>query len=342
MQIIKKNDDSYLTHQDLLTAYRFSRILITAHHLGVFESIGYDVLSSSSICNKTGMDHDYGCRFIYTLTAMGLLEHRSGLYVLSDYSKKYLLRNSSMYQGASIDFEQRMQESWQTLEKTLITGSRVFGTEEKQQDDYERDLDKYLHAMDNAALIRSNELWNVFQPEGDAGLIIDVGAGSGAFLMEFLGRHLLWRGVFCDLSDVVSHAMAEPKIKSMMNRIEFRSCNLLDQKQVKQSLFPYKADIILVSNVIHCQGFHETENILSMIVPSLAIDGKLVIHDFMTDNGVRGAAYDLHMMLNTINGRTYSSFELVRMLEVLGLREYYRIDLPSASSAMVFSMGDKT
>jgi len=339
---LKKTDDSYLSHQDLLTAYRYSQILITAHHLGIFEFLGNDEHPSSSICMKTGMDHDYGGRFLYTLTVMGLLENRSGLYSLSEYSKKYLLKNSAMYQGASLDFEYRMQESWQALEETLITGKRVFGTEEKQQDVYERELDKYLKAMDNAALIRASELWDAFQPEGEAGLIIDVGAGSGAFLKEFLGRHPLWRGVFCDLSDVVSRALIDPKLQSMMSRLEFRSCNLLDREQIEQVLYSFSADIILVSNLIHCQGIRETENLLSMIVPCLANKGRLVIHDFMTDNGVRGAAYDLHMMLNTFNGRTYSSWELVQKLEPLGLREYYRINLPSASSAIVFFRGDKT
>lgn len=342
MKIIKKVDDSYLSHQDLLTAYRYSRILMAAHHLGVFESIGYNDLSSSDICMKTGMDHDYGRRFIYTLLSMGLLEYRSGLYGLSEYSKKYLLRNSAMYQGASLDFEERLQDSWQQLEETLITGKRVFGTEEKQQDVYERELENYLKAMDNAALIRASELWDAIQPERESGLIIDVGAGSGAFLMEFLGRHSLWRGVFCDLSDVVSRAKDESKIKSMMDRLEFRSCNLLDREQVEQVLHSYSADIILISNVIHCQGIRETENLLSMIVPCLVNDGKLVIHDFMTDNGVRGAAYDLHMMLNTMNGRTYSSTELVRILESLGLRKSFKVNLPSASTAMVFFRGDKT
>lgn len=338
---IQNVDESFLSHQDLLTAYRYSRILLTAHHLGIFESLGYDGHPSSSICMKTGMDHDYGSRFLYTLAAMGLLENRSGLYSLSEYSKKYLLKNSAMYQGASLDFEHRLQESWQVLEKTLITGKRVFGIKEKQQDVYERDLDKYLKAMDNAALIRASELWDAFQPEGKSGLIIDVGAGSGAFLMEFLGRYSLWRGVFCDLPDVISRAMINPKLQSMMGRMEFRSCNLLDQEQIEQVLHSFSADIILVSNLIHCQGIRETENLLSMIAPCLAIDGKLVIHDFMTDNGVRGAAYDLHMMLNTLNGRTYSSSELVRMLEPLGLREYYKINHPSASSSMVFFKGDK-
>jgi len=342
MKIIKKVDDSYLSHQDLLTAYRYSRILMTAHHLGVFESIGYDVLSSSDICMKTGMDHDYGRRFIYTLSSMGLLEYRSGLYGLSEYSKKYLLRNSAMYQGASLDFEERLQDSWQQLEETLVKGMRVFGTEEKQQAVYERQLEKYLKAMDNAALIRASELWDAIQPEGESGLIIDVGAGSGAFLMEFLGRHSLWRGVFCDLSDVVSRAKDESKIKSMMDRLEFRSCNLLDREQVELVLYSFSADIILVSNVIHCQGRLETENLLSMIVPCLANDGKFVIHDFMTDNGVRGASYDLHMMLNTMNGRTYSSSELVRILKSLGLRKSFKVNLPSASTAMVFFRGDKT
>lgn len=339
---IKNGDATYLSHQDLLTAYRYSRILMTAHRLGVFEAVGYDVHSASSICIKAGMDQAYGGRFLYALSTMGLLEYQGDFYGLTDFSKKYLLKNSPMYQGLALDFEQQLEESWQTLEKTLVMGQRIFGAEEKDQTDYERSLDKYLKAMDNAAVIRASELWDAFQPSDMSGLIIDVGAGSGAFLMEFLRRHPSWKAVFCDLPDVVNRAKGDPKLKSIMKRIEFRSCNLLDCEQFERALHSFSANIILVSNVIHCQGNHETTNLLSMLASCLAEDGKLVVHDFMTDDGARGAVYDLHMMLNTMNGRTYSGAELVRMLEPIGLRECFRINLPSSSSAMVFFRGDKT
>lgn len=338
---IENGDISYTPCHDLLTAYRFSRILMTAHRLNVFEALGHERLTSWSICMNTGMDHDYGRRFLDTLSEMGLLERTENLYELSEFSRRYFLKGSPFYQGAAIDFEQRLEESWQTLGSALMEGKRVFSTHEKRQEDYEKDLNIYLSAMDNAAVVRASELWNALIAR-PSGLILDVGAGSGAFLRTFLKMNQGWRALFCDLDDVVARAQKDPGLAIMKERLGFRICNFLDVEQIGRALKSVAADIILISNVIHCQGLIETERMIMSLVPYLAPDGMMVIHDFLTDGGVRGSVYDLHMMLNTMNGRTYHSDEIVRIFKQAGLVRYKRFELPSASSVMVFFRGNET
>ena len=328
-------ETSFRMFQEMLTSYRFSRILMAAHHIGVFESVGHDRVTISEICCRTGMDNGYGARFLHVLQSLGFMECHGDGYSLSDFSKTYLIKTSERYQGASLAFERKLEESWDMLEQTLTAGRRLYSTREKTPEEYRASLDLYLESMDNAAIIRAKELWNVICP-GPSGVILDVGAGSGAFISEFLNNHKAWRGIFCDLNPVVQRAGRDPRLHALKDRLEFRSLNFLEPDELKHGLGDISADIVLVSNVVHCQGQRETESFLSGIVPCMGPNGLMIIHDFFSDDGFREASYDLHMMLNTTNGRTYCRGELKEMLGHLGISGYREFQLPSLSAALVF------
>ena len=63
----------------------------------------------------------------------------------------------------------------------------------------------------------------------------------------------------------------------------------------------------------------------------------LVVHDFFTDCGWRGALYDIHMMLNTFNGRTYTLQEIAGLASSAGLCRSVSAQLPSGSAVLVLA-----
>lgn len=326
-------DDDYLRFQDFLTSYRKTRLLISAWELGIFDCLSQGCQTGISICSRTGMDADYGVRFLDVLAGFGFLEICGDGYALSDFSERYLQNSSTFFQGNGIEFEKTLIESWTHLTETLKQGNRVFGAAEKTKDEYRASLDNYLSAMDNAARIRAGELWSRLNP-GKHGLIVDAGAGSGAFLIDFLNRHETWEGVFCDLPDVVNRALKHPDLKPFLGRLTFSAVNLLEDLPLPSAA---RADILLCSNLVHCHGKKETQGVLDRLVPTLSGHGVLVIHDFFSDKGGNGALYDLHMMLNTYNGRAYSTVELCGMLEPHRLTLRHDLSLDSSSSAIIFS-----
>lgn len=330
----EKQNDGYRDFTDMLTAYRKSRVLMCAHELGIFESLAFKPHTQDEVCEKTGMDPSYGSRFLDVLFRLGFLDYHGGAYRLSRFSERFLVKGAQSYQGESLEFEKTLSQSWQHLCGTLLHGKRMYNTDEKNRDEYHSSLSLYLGAMDNAARIRAVELWDRIDPNKSRGVILDAGAGSGAFLLEFLQRYPSWNGVFCDLPDVIRMARENPGIHPYLDRIEFVEVNLLDDKDMT---IPSSADILLCSNLIHCQGQHETQNLLSRILPCLDSDGYLIIHDFFTDDGHRGAMYDLHMMLNTYNGRTYTVENVRAMVEPFGLFHHRVLCLDSSSTALVFS-----
>ena len=333
MTYIKPGDTSYRTFQDILTGYRMTEVCKIAHESDVFNIVGADGLNGATICEKAGWDQTNGLRFLEALCAVGLLLAHDDRYTLSNFSKKFFLKTSAHSQTAALAFEDRLIESWSQLKGTLTKGEKVFGTTDKTEEEYKAALGVYLNAMDDAAKIRAVEVWDSVKPEPN-GLILDVGAGSGAFLNEFMTRHKSWNGIFCDLKDVVEKARLNEELTGFHQRLSFIESNLLEKTIVTGSISP---KIIMLSNLIHCQGMDETKRVLENSLYSLSDDGVVMIHDFFSDCGWRGGLYDIHMMLNTYNGRTYTISDVTDMLSELGILHSKSIRLKSGSTLLLAS-----
>jgi predicted metal-binding protein len=83
-------------------------------------------------------------------------------------------------------------------------------------------------------------------------------------------------------------------------------------------------DLVILSNVLHAYGESEAQTILKYCADCLAPDGIVLVHDYLADmhdvDPVKGTLYDLHMLINTYNGRIYRLTELMALLEGAGLK----------------------
>ncbi len=328
----------FLAFSDLLTGYRLSSVLMLAHDAGVFEAVGQEGCEGSELCARVGWQTDFGARFLRCLCSLGLLRQEASRYLLSPFATRYLLSASEHYQGRTLAFEQQLHQSWQQLATTLQTGERVFATKDKNPQELQQAFATYLGAMDEAARIRARELWEVLPIPAATGTLLDIGAGAGTFLTAFLGRYPGWRAIFCDLPEVVTSAALHPQSAGMADRISWCGCNLLAEVPSDfDVILDHSCDLVLLSNLIHCQGTAETDLLLRKAAAKAAEEGMLVIHDFFSDTGWRGALYDIHMMLNTYNGQTYAQRELLALAATCGFYYSRAKQLPSGSTALVLA-----
>jgi hypothetical protein len=334
----QQEDGSYLAFSDLLTGYRLSFALMLAHDAGVFDAINQEGAEGSELCAKLGWEPVYGDRFLRCLRGLGLLRQDGSRYFLSPFATTYLWSGSVQYQGRTLAFEKQLYHSWEQLAACLTAGKRVFATEDKDPQELQRAFSTYLGSMDEAACIRAEELWEWFPPPASCGTILDIGAGSGAFLNNFLLRYPGWRGIFCDLPEVVAGRELHRRLAAIGDRITWCGCNLLaDSPSDFDGVPEQSCDLVFLSNVIHCQGTTETDVLLRKAASKTREQGVLVIHDFFSDTGWRGALYDIHMMLNTFNGKTYALQEIIGMAESYGFCHSCSQLLRSGSSVLVFA-----
>nr|WP_321465599.1 methyltransferase [uncultured Desulfobulbus sp.] len=323
-----------------MTGYRLSSILLLMEEVALFDVVGEQGETGETICSRIGWDRAYGKRFLDCLCRLGLLDLEGASYLPSRFSRTFLCRRSAAFQGQTLAFEQHLHRSWQQLGATLRAGQRVFATENKSETELAEAFRLYLGAMDEAAALRAEELWQAIGPLPPRGCILDIGAGSGAFLAAFLRRHPTWSAMYCDLPQVVDSSN-HPRLDPFASRLSWCRCNLLDAGDPEFAALPSSGyDLVLLSNLIHCQSAEENERILQRAVEKTAAEGKLLIHDFFSDCGWRGALYDLHMMLNTYNGRTYPVEECVDMAARCGFGYHISQALHSGSTLLTLARSE--
>jgi len=331
--LIAPNDTSYKTFTELLTAYRISDIIILIGDTGLMDVVGDEGNSVDTVVEKLGWHIKSGRRFIECLCGLGLLGRYEETVYRTPFSNKFLASDSDNFQGATLEFEKMLIEKWSHLGDCLKTGKGA-PFQDKAPEEYKKTLEIFIAAMDDAALIRSKELWNSFNPRSESGTILELGSGSGAYITTFLEINPKWNAIFCDLHDVVELAKKSDELKPYIDRIQFIECNLLDSDPALPKEFHGKADIILASNFLHCQGFDETAGIMKKVIPILSEKGMFIDHDFFTGQNWQGALYDMHMMVNTYNGRTYSTADIAGLCKGFGLASTYVKNMPSASTAL--------
>ena len=332
----------FLRFSDLLTGYRISAVLMTAHRSGLFACVAERPASSAELCARLGWDSAYGQRFLDCLCALGLLDKEGNRYDFSRCAQPYLHSSSPCRQRQTLDFEQQLLDSWSQLEATLQGGRRIFAADGLPPEALHRARQRYLGAMDEAAGVRAGELWQCCPNLATSGVMLDIGAGSGAYLREFLQRNPGWSAHFCDLPDIVAAEDLHPQLHPLRARISWCGCNLLDDGPSDfDRIAEQSCDIVLLSNVLHCQSAEESLLALRKAAAKTSTNGILLVHDFFADADWRGALYDLHMMLNTYNGAAPRQSEIVAAACRCGLPHHSTRHLPSGSTLLAFARAEE-
>ncbi len=329
---ILPSDGSYKTFCDMVTGYRTLSVVIQAVSSGIIDIVGNKRCTIDQLLETIEMNKDEGRRFVSALVDIGMLENHEEQLHLSRFARKYLLRGSELSQRNVLEFENRLMDKWRGLGDVLSKGQQSQVTDQPQ-DEYRERLSLYQKAMSEAALVRSKELWDAIPCLPETGMIIDCGAGDGTYLKEFLKRYPGWNAVACDLPDVIAiHGSGCEE-----SGITTHPCNLADMDECNDFVAQMRgcASILLLSNFIHCYSEPEIRGIICRLKHLLKEDARVSIHDFFRDGNSFGSLYDLHMMVNTYNGRTYTIDETTSMLQDSGFKRCDLIELPSYSHAII-------
>jgi predicted metal-binding protein len=316
----------------MITGYRYLATVMQAVEAGLIETVGRQSCTTQNLLDGSDMRRDEGERFVETLISIGIFERYGDLLYLSGFSRNYLFSGSAANQLDTLEFERLLVEKWHGLGPALRAGQSTSASVQPG-DDYRDRLVLFQQAMHEAAVVRSKELWERLSDLPESGLIIDIGAGDGTYLREFLVRYPCWSAVACDLQDVLDLNAAALDDAGIV----CRPCNIADQDERAALVAEYagRCTLLLLSNLIHCYSLPENEAILASVGKLPADDGLLVIHDFFRDGNSFGALYDLHMLANTYNGRSYRFDEVSDMLQRVGFGHSDIVELPSYSHAVV-------
>ena len=156
---ILPSDNSYRTFCELTGSYRMFRVMGEALRSGIIDLLEAGGQTIDELLAATALKADEGRRFIELLVSVGLLERYDEKLYLSRFSRSYLSRNSATSQRHVLEFEPILMENWRQIGSVLQQGQGSL-IHEQSADEYHERLRLFQQAMSEAAIVRSQELWD--------------------------------------------------------------------------------------------------------------------------------------------------------------------------------------
>jgi predicted metal-binding protein/ubiquinone/menaquinone biosynthesis C-methylase UbiE len=323
--------------EDLATACWYSEVLFAGLELNVFELLGAGPRSAAELADEAGYDGDGVARLLAALVSLGLVIEQNGTYENGPLTARYLSQGGEGYAGDFLRYRKSLASHWQRLTSRVRMGRAANDRpEDEPRAEYERRVMEYVRVLDFQARIKAAEAAKMIASlVGPAPLrILDCGGGAGAWCRALLQIWREARAVLLDLPETLDAARKLYPEPCQWQRIDAVAGNALEGGVVEG-----RFDLVLLSNIIHAYGHEEAECLLKEALRCLAPGGAVLIHDYLADahgtHPLKGRLYDLHMMLNTYNGRVYALKELVDMLAAAGLGDIQLMHLPSDTSLIL-------
>jgi predicted metal-binding protein/ubiquinone/menaquinone biosynthesis C-methylase UbiE len=329
--------EGFQSLEDLATSSWYSEVLFAALDLNIFGLLGDGPASVAELVEKSGYEADALSRFLAALMALGLITEHQGRFANGPLAARYLIPGKSDYWGDFLLYRRYLGSHWPRLTDRIRQGVSANDRPmaEPPEAYRERTL-AYVRAMDLQARLKAAEALEYlgefcqFRPKR----ILDLGGGAGAWCRAFRRQWPQVRTVLLDLPETLAAARQLYPDPESWEGIEAVAGNGL-----ASCLRGEAFDLILLSNVIHAYGEFEAREILSQCVNCLAPGGRILIHDYLADlhgsDPAKGSLYDLHMLVNTYNGRIYHLAELEAMLTAAGLKNMRFFHLASDTSVLL-------
>jgi predicted metal-binding protein/2-polyprenyl-3-methyl-5-hydroxy-6-metoxy-1,4-benzoquinol methylase len=328
--------------EDLATAYWYSEVLFTALELNIFGLLGEGSAAVAELAQISGYEADGLSRFLAALVGLGLIEEHNGQFANGPLAAHYLIPGTEAYVGDFLLYRRYLTSHWQRLGDRIRQGSVANDRplDEAPEVFRERTL-AYVRTMDLQARIKAAEgvdfLGKMFSTP--PARILDVGGGAGAWCRAVRSLWPEVRPVLFDLPETLTAAHY-----LYPNEKDWEGIDVLAGNILTPCIWGPKFDLVILSNVLHAYGASEAQAILKYCAGCLAPGGMVLIHDYLADlhdtDPVKGALYDLHMLINTYNGRIYRLVELMTMLEGAGLKHVRVWHLRTDTSILLANLED--
>ena len=285
--------------------FRASRVILTANNLGVFEAIGKGT-TASGLAAKLRSDLRATEILLDALAAAGLLAKAKGAYRLTPAARRLLLPDSPFYQGDMLRHADTLWRNWSGLDEVVMTG--------RPNRSGSRHHDVFIRAMHNNAVLRAGAVIESLDLRR-VRRALDLGGGPGTYSIELAKRGI--SVTLFDLPDTVDVARGLIR-KAGAAGITIRGGDFHFDD------LGNGYDLVLVSQVLHSHSAVENIALLGKVFDSLAPNGIAAVHEFLLNENrsspLTGALFSVNMLVNTENGRSYTSREIKGWLSKTGFR----------------------
>jgi SAM-dependent methyltransferase len=328
----KDNPKAGLTADDLhqlARAFFRSRILLTAYELGVFTALGDARKTSADVAEELGTDPRATDRLMNALAVLGLLHKEEERFANAEAAARYLVKGKAEYM-AGLMHTVNLWDSWGTLTDAVRAGTTAF--ERPGGEAGELRTEAFIAAMHAGGSARAERLVALLEMYG-VSRVLDVGGGSGAYAMAFARAREGITATVVDLPHVTPLTREYVEAEGLSGKID------VVEGDANVDELPRGYDLVFMSQLLHSNSAEENGALIANGAASLNAGGRLVIQDFVVDEGRTGppqaVIFALNMLVNTAGGDTYAEAEIRGWMEAAGLAEVERFDTDFETTLMI-------
>lgn len=248
------------------------RLLLTAHHLGVFAALQQSPAGVAELSARLRVDRAALEPFLDLLRRQGYLRLRAGRYANAPATSRWLIEDSPHSLKGFLGFMEDHVRRWEHFEETIRAGHPPFTA----YDYFRAHPERWQPFHDGQRTIASftvDEVARKAQLSPAARRLIDVGGSHGLYTIALCRRYAHLSATIFDWPEGVAAGQREIARAGMSARIGTVTGNFLTDD------LGHGYDVALLGNIIHGQPPEAIVSLLRRVRGALNDGGTLLILD---------------------------------------------------------------
>lgn len=313
----------------IATGFMAAKHLFAASEIGLFEALASGPASLEELAGKTEVPARTMGIVAAAMISLGLLEQKDGRYRNSDVAATFLAGQPGhdlrpvlrFFDGIGYPLWQRFADAVRSGE-----GQAQFGKFDREQQQM------FSAGVEALTAPVATSLATAYDFSGHKRLL-DVGGGTGSFLLAVLRRYPALRGTLFELPGACAVARQRLSAESEGARIE------IIEGDIFKTPLPTDHDVLLVANTVHVLSAPHNLELMTKMRATVQRGSRLLLVDFWmnpTHTEPAGAALmSGEFLVFAGEGQAYSEQEADQWLGQSGWRKRERTPLAGMSSVIV-------
>lgn len=247
--------------------------LFAANEVGLFEALAAGPASIAELAEKTNIPPRTLAIVANAMVSLGMLELEGERYRNGDAASKFLAGRPGPDMRPMLRFWNRISyPTWQKLDQAVRTGEAqaLFGGfSQDEQRIFSAGVESFTAPMAVALAVAYDF--------GRHRRVLDVGGGTGSFLLAALRCYSALKGTLFDLTGASEVARQRLMREPEGSRIEIVAGDL-----AKDPL-PQGHDVLIVANTLHVLSVPHNISLLEKLRTAVSTGARLLLVDFWTD-----------------------------------------------------------
>jgi acetylserotonin N-methyltransferase len=314
---------------DLWLTGNYQAAIVVADESGVFSALDKRPATIRELASSLEFDERATGVLLRLLGSLGILTQRLGRFQLTDEARVYLLRSKPFYWGHMMRVAVSDWHRTTLLAKLRQKGSdraagpegtpHILGTGRVSDNwaagdvspEEARDIAARMHSHSLPAAIgvaRNYDFSSIRR-------VLDVGGGSGCFMIAMAQRHSELRCTIMELPAMCEVAQGYIKAGDAADRVATVAVDIFRQP------WPRGYDAMFFSNIWHDWNFQTCKWLAMRAFEALPPGGRIMLHEMLLNDDGAGpattASFSMLMLLAT-QGQQFTFGELKQILESTG------------------------